>query len=282
MADEFILHNHLSKWSLPVPDHGGVKVTQKRIGSTQVSLNGSTTLQTFGHKKEYEFTWSNLTEDEYAILDMIHQLGGDSPLTMYDPTHRNMIRAEAAASLRDRYLGGLYPATPGTVSFGMTNATGLPTKFTKFVPTNPATNNALLSNAPSEWWTHAPPPGEQITVSMWVYQAAGTPGFIQTEVRNGATNSWYAGTTGGTWSVGSWQRVSRTLTVPSDSAGILVELITGAGTTEIQTTGWQMELGSTATPWIPGHGTPKVHLLDLEASAPRLGLLSASAKFVEA
>lgn len=280
MAGEFLLHNHLATWSLPVPDHGGLKVTQRRIGGAQVSINGSTTLHTFGFRKEWEFTWTGLTEDEFAILDMLHQR--DVPLTMYDPTHRNMFRAEAAASLRDRYLGGLYPATPGTVTFGESNVTGYPTKFTKFVPTTPGINNALASNSFSEYWVHCPPPGQEITMSVWVYQASGTPGFIQAEFRNGDTDSWYTAVVGGSWTTGSWQRVSMTTTVPSNSVGVVLDLVTGIGSTEIQTTGWQMELGSTATPWVPGHGTPKVHMTELDPSVPRLGLIGASAKFVEA
>lgn len=269
---------------LPVPSEP-VNAAPVRSGATLTGLSGRRTLQTFGMSRSWEFTFRGVTPDELAEIESIYQGNIEAPYYMFDPMRKNLLPAELA-SARSIQLGKGYTPS-GTVQqntvMWSTDRTNHPVpQSTSVVQVNTGTNPVVYMRKDTAR-TEPIISGLTYTYSHYVNHIA-TPGTVEAfwiwRDKDGV-NIGNTAASGGGFNLGAgWHRHTITGTAP-------------AGACYVQTGVWanqnnlfqmgpaQLEIGSSATSWVPGYGTPMVAIESFEASYPRFGLVEVQLTIVE-
>lgn len=248
-----------------------VPATPARVGATTRSLNGIGTVQTFGFKRAWDLTFKYLDEEELADLEAFYREDIQGPYRLFDPMRKNLLNREVSAPSSTSEGVGLTASTAAnaTLKLGQIIPELSPTSRTtrKLNVVSTAAND--LRRSEGKAWD-AFVVGDPLTFSCWVDNISGaapTP-YIQFKDRTGAN----VGTrfTGTATSATGYGRVTVTATPPGGARFVEVGLNSSAAN-EFDTTGWQLEYGSTATAWVPGYGVPVVAVDSLELGYPIFG-----------
>lgn len=259
---------------LPTPTE--VTAPDERIGAVLQSLNGTRTVQTFGHKRTWEMTFQYLTAKEVGGLRALHRRTARGPYYMHDPSVINLLPLESSSPT---LIGGAGLSAVAATSALAITADEYPdttNSYTAHIITNLA--NTLRS--PVVPIRRA----REYTFSAYVRRYSGT-GNITPQI------AWWSqlGTsevsvTNGTpvpvSSLTDFTRISLSVTVPATGWTARVGLLNDQ-TVSYQVQQLQFERGTVATDWVPGEGTPKVAIDTLDVSYPRHGLYDAKMRVLE-
>jgi hypothetical protein len=263
--------------SLPAHPVRGIKAPVRRIGGTHRSLSGRTTVDTLGHKRTWEIGWEYLAEDELAYVQALHHRLVDGPLRLVDPAQRNRASMQVGSGGSYRRDTAGFTASAGTITWAA--ITTPPAALAGLVAGGiswaaPATANVTLRGDDTSTTRIPAVTGETYTASVYVrtssssitvqatvlpYTAAGVAGTLIT----GSVSTLTANT---------WSRLTVTWVAASGGDAVAPGVrVTSAAAHTLITTGWQVELASTAGLWLPGAGCPVVVLDQAETEYPQSG-----------
>ncbi|MBP2325322.1 hypothetical protein JOF56_005707 [Kibdelosporangium banguiense] len=261
----------------------GLDATNERLGATHRSLNGTTTVDTLGHKRTYKLQWDYLTHDELSYVEALYLGLIDGPLRLIDPQRKNRLAAQASSGgSRFRNIAGFTP-TQGTVTF--TPSTPPPEVFAAGAITwaIPATTGGRLIVGDNLTGRVPLITGEQVTLSIYATGEGLTARAVVVPFdAAGVAGAPVFGPAIGLTAV--YQRLAVTLTPNTGQAGCAVglDVPSGGPAGMVTTTGWQLEAATTASPWGPGSGCPVVVVESLADTYPEYGYHASTLTLLEA
>lgn len=265
---------------MPVPDDE-VPATPSRIGTTVRSLNGTATTQTFGYKRSWNFLFEYMSPDEFADLEALYLEDVQGPYRMFDPVRKNLLNREVSApSSLDEGVGFSASTTANaTLSLAHIVPGASPTARSSRKLKVVSTGANDVRRAEGKAWD-AFMLGNDLTFSCWVDNISGaapTP-YMQFKDRAGVN----VGTrlSGSATTDAGFGRVSVSATPPAGAYLVEVGLNSSAAN-EFDTTGWQLEYGTSATDWVPGYGVPVVTIDTMELIYPRYDFYNAQVTVLE-
>lgn len=272
-----------SMTALPTPD-SGLSAPADRAGvSHQLASGGTSVTRVPAVRRVYGLRWANRTVDQLdAILGYQAGARGAGPWIVVDTTLRNLLDPAVAS------FGAFIGLDPGWAAYNadIDYSTSLSVD-SPFPNSNiaqwiqPANNQYMLTGTFAGLPTlrlvsdaarpYAPPyiPSLPYTFSVYARSATGTVNVTPVIIGlddGGDTGNEYAGTATAVGST-TWQRLTVSMppgAVPADSSGYLVCAMkcTSTPAADLLFAAAQLEVGTSATPWVLGLGTPRVTIQD--------------------
>lgn len=251
----------------------------KRIGGTHTALDGTTTMDTFGHKRSWEFTFDWRYRSEMRLLRALHHRSIGGQLRLIDPmlSNRLSIAVSTCGATPARRILPLSGAD--LVARNTDGPTGLVDVLDGCIEWTPPAAGGTLTER-STVHSAVLLPGEQVTLSGYVKSVTGRSVQLQLRVYNSAGTQTALVQSSATTSA-SWTRLQVTRTVGSTDAYGVAELSTPSGSGAIRTTGWQLEEGSSPTDWEVGGGSPLVLIDQMPESSPYYPMTDAGLTLLE-
>ena len=283
MADaKFRIGNLERLLTLPVPSEK-LEATPARAGAVLTALNGRRTVQTFGYARSWTFVINGVTEDEVAEIESLYQNNIQPPFYMFDPSRRNLLPREIAAP--SSTMPGI-----GLTAFGATG--NMQTQWTDPVnhPVPQATTSVYVNNGSGGNYIRRSDPShlgepivpeESYTFTAWIkhVNTISATAYIQYRDRDGTDIGGSTGEAALTPEVG-WRRATLTTTAPAGAVYVETGIYCDASA-EFNVGPSQLEIGSVATNWVPGYGTPAVAIESFDVGYPRFGLFDVELTIVE-
>ena len=240
-----------------LPVDGSSDVAEELIGAVQLSMNGSATVDVFGHKRTWQLDWVCLTHAETAAVHAWFQGLTTDAVRIVDPRAGNRLTRDGASGgsyHRDTRAHTL-TAGSGTATFGV--VTDYPAALVGMVNGGVAWSvpNITTSTLRIDDTDLIPLiAGEQITATVWL-KGSGT---AQVGVQFYDTAEAAAGTTlASSVTLGAWAPYSVTFTPTVSQVSASLMVVAASGSPRTVTVGpalWH----PTNTDWVPGTGCPAV------------------------
>lgn len=240
---------------LPLPESATPNISV--FSATNVSINGTSTIERFGVKRSWKFDSAGLTEDQEALITMAYEGVLAGPLYLIDPFTTNLL-PEAVATTGSA-------ATPWTISTTSTGLSAEPVASDSSFPITPRHRNVLSlvnSSGASQMAqvSLAPTYTSQVTLSAYVKRTvAGTGGsyLVAADSTGSAIGS-------APISSSSWTRIQAAVS-PTDG-GVIPQMIVAPGAS-VLVAAVQLEAGPIATAWKPGGGSARVFVSGVDRSS---------------
>lgn len=280
MADSWFRIGNLDRLLvLPPPD--SVKVVPVRAGATLTSLRGRKTVQTYGYAQAGEFEFRYITADELADLESIYLGNVAQPVHFFDPMRRNLL---------PRAISGPNSITEGEGYTGMSSVEVLSVASAdpRTHPVPRCTTAVYCRTSAGTYIRRNDPdhlgepfiPGSPLTLSIWVRVDAGScSAYLQFRDRDGNDLGTRVDSPSSTGT--GWQRLTVTVTTPPTNAVYVETGLVCFAALELLVGASQLEHGTQATDWVPGYGTPRVTVADLDHTSPTFGYYNVTATIVE-
>jgi hypothetical protein len=252
---------------LPSPT-GPVQATPSKGDIVHNLLSGGVAVTTrLNAKRTYSlpFEFLDATSAD-TLLGFYNRLYGLGPFAYVDPSVRNVLGLDVSSmGLRTNAAPG-WVASPGTLTPA---ATGGPTGLDSGVLTwaslvasatlqpGAAANTAPITSAPAYL------PTEACSVSLWAKASSATTASLQLTGYTAAGAVNYTGSATSMSLTTAWQlftvSVAAGLAGLASSAFVLPRVVLGGTVpTSVSIAAAQLEYGTAATAWQPGHGSPRV------------------------
>lgn len=260
---------------LPGP-RTGVQANLVRQGGTAVLAGGGYVIDTTGRSRQYTLNWQRMTQADFATLEGLYVgLWGPGPFCLLDPVRVNLLPANVATGTDSDRATTLFAATVGTLASSTTVAdNGL--RSLKWTPgTLSAAQSVTAPSTPADNAVPVISTSQSYVVSMRARLGSGS------DAANGrAELRWYdasgsaVSTSQGTstaLSTSAWTTLTATDTPPSTAVfvGIAFQTPTATGAPVFHVDSCQLQLGDTATDWVPGTGVPRVGIDQMPDSYPQ-------------
>jgi hypothetical protein len=297
----------MALWSLFLPEWGqqlvtadaipGSALSHSKLGSVQRAVSGGGVYDQPGPRmpRSWRLRFEALSQDERGLLNAAWQDGG--AVWLMDPTQKNLMHPNvASAGAAHRNLDA-WAASSGTLGRSTPAAIAPPVLFAHVVTLAAPGASAHFDMGPWVGAANLDPysvitpvveAGEQYTFSVYAKIATASPAV--TVATKFTHYTMMAGS--GVDDIGSqvalstsWQRLTRSLTVPAGKGRMWNGLVTQASSTTntIHVTAPQLEKGPSATAWVPGQGPALCVIAEFEEpySYPRGELSDADVTLVE-
>lgn len=246
-----------------------IEVETERIGGTHTSVTGRRTLDYLGSADSYTLKWLHQTPTEMRFLHAINRRHIAGPLRFVRGAAMPNRLSPSAASLAygGRDMSGVELTTGvGAPSTLYPSSAGIPGTALKWSGWSVSSAVRLDTGRPVPV-----SPGETLTASVWVLSPAGDSVVF-------GVNHYGAGGDLGTSTANlavalvanTWTRLSITATPASTVWGLspAVQVTTNLGTAELHLAAAQVEVGTSATEWYPGGGSPVVAVDKMPTPSP--------------
>jgi hypothetical protein len=250
----------------------GLDATNERLGATHRSLDGTTTIDTLGHKRTYKIQWDYLTHEDMAYVEALHLGLVDGPLRLIDPQRKNRLTAQlSSGGSRFRTTAG-FSTGQGTLTFAPTTAPGEVFAAGAISWGVPDTSGGRLTAGDTPSLRTPLITGEQVTLSLYATGngASARAVIMPFDLASNAGAPVFGPTVTLT---GGYQRLSVTLTPDSTQVACVVglDVPSGGPPVTVTATGWQLEAAATPSAWVPGTGCPVVVVDSVTDTYPEYG-----------
>jgi hypothetical protein len=265
------------------------------VGQEHTSLDGSTTMDVRGYRREWRQSLVYLDQRDLSYLQMARfgELG--APLRFLDPVNKNRLtESSSLCSNQSQYAGGRYNWASSSGLVSRITGTGQPVTYTgldgravsftpgrfmQWVPTGSGFLAAEIKYLSSVTYTDlsAPVlPNEVLTLSIYAKKTAGAGNFSLSLLPVTAPDTFGTAVTSSTSTSSSWVRLTVNYTVPASGVIAVAFQLNSSAAGTIQLTQAQLENGSSATDWVVGGGVGEVLIRELSEVSPIHPLVTAS------
>lgn len=279
---------NLTKLPAPMPD---ISFSRVRGASTVTSLNGNRMTHyasAFG-RRSWDLEWSQMTEDEYYLLDEFFSgQRGKGPWYFVDPSRRNILVPQQASATDvlvtgdelDGFAGGFAIDWDSGETLASSGAFVLQgTRSLAWQLPFPTTAGFVNLTSPRTGWPGYPvapdligqqtfsvytqcPIAAEVGCALYFYTSDGA--FVTSVI--GSTTILVADT---------WTRVTMSTSTPATAAYMVplffVMNVSITSATTVYLDKLQLEYTAAATNWQPGQGAPLVSILEPSESSARYG-----------
>lgn len=254
-----------------------------RLGTMHKTLSGRRVSDTFGYLAEYRFNIEWIEQEDYAWFEALYAHMVEPPYYLVDPLRVNMLSRYSAASRFARYHDkGPTPVNAHVDTERIeTPVSWCDTALAWF---------AFQPGDPLVWdRSHPAPvmPGGTVTFSVYFKQKDGglgiTPHLVGA-MRDGSETTFTASKT--VLPQMAWERVTATFTLPQGVVSVYPS-VTPDGSDPSSRADYvyaanpQLEVGSVATPAMPGGAAPHVLFNNMDTTSPRYPYQSIAISLLE-
>lgn len=262
---------------VPEPD---IQINEVRYGGIHQGLSGARTMDVTGHRREYEFEFNWLDQDEFAWLEALHTRLIPGPFHLLDPFKRNRLTGQASRLLPiESRNSGVYVTAPYSWSRDWPADVKTPGRSMRVAGW--AGQFAYL-----QFDQKKPVPlleGETLTAS--VYLRSDIPHSAHLRISWYDEDENYISNSDIPISVGTdWARHWSTYhEAPTNARGALYTIVLGAANTPVYIAAPQLEADAyVPTAWELGGGAPVVLVDQLPAVSHRFPLRNVTLNLLEA
>lgn len=264
---------------LVVPDPD-IQINEVRYGGVHQGLSGARTMDVTGHRREYQFQFGYLDQDEYRWYEALHSRLVPGPFRLLDPFRKNRLSVQASRLLPvESRNSGVYLDVTHTLSrdwpyelpiqgrsLGLSGWSG-DNAFVQFDQQRPA---PFLDN-------------EVPTASVYLRADAVTGAHLRMAWYD-PDRVWISNTDVEVEISPEWDRYWHTFdTPPSDAVAGTFTVVFGTSTTAVNVAAPQLEIDADLpTAWEIGGGSPVVLLDQLPTTSHRFPLRDAVMTLLEA
>lgn len=217
------------------------------IAAVNTSINGTATVERFGTKRSWKLAYLGLTEAQESMLTM--SLGGAlaGPLYLVDPITTNTLLPVMAST-------GSMPYTTSPVT---TTSPALVASFEATDATFPVTPRhaqqlSLVNSSGSSQSAYTPTVTSRAVAYAFSVYVKSTGGNTTIRLSDGVSDLATVTTSGTAW--------ARYTVTGTSATGVLLPYFVVPNGVTAKVAAPQLELGTTATAWMPGGGVARVYV----------------------
>lgn len=246
--------------TLPSPGvRAGVGATDQRVGSVSTSLDGTRTRDTLAVKRSWTMGWPVATAATRSLLRALARPTW-GPLRLVDPHETNRLPVDTSAGGSESRSAAMFTPSVGTVAYAdITDPpAGLPLRGAASWERADTSEGYLRVAYGQQAWRVALVTSQQVVLSAYLRgDGEASLGYEAWDAAGAAASGQ---TSAATLHATNWTRLQIPYTPTAGRVSLTgyVHVAAGQPAGTVETTAWQVELGSTAGDWRLGAGTPPV------------------------